>query len=96
MGTLKGVEGMEKPDLKLLPGGKDPGNDWLMALPINTVFLCQKKGDSKPILERCRLLYKRKKTVLLYAYNQKKPYIDVLSQQFSDMFEKIEELKEDE
>ncbi len=86
---------MDKPDLKLLPGGKDPSADWLMALPIGTVFLCQKKGDTKPILERCQVLFKRKKTVLLYAYNQKKPYIDVLSQQFSDMFEKIEELDDE-
>lgn len=77
-----------------LPGGKDPTNNWLEALPQGTVFTCKPRAMQKGALDVFTLEYHVCfKTVLetkLFENLNDERYFWVITKNFSRAFEQVE------
>jgi hypothetical protein len=87
---LDEAEVINHPKLELLQGGKDGKSNWLLALPVGTIFMSKKKGELEFVCHQWIIDWKGKRGVLLTSNLPIKQELPVDSLSFSLTNEMIE------
>lgn len=84
------AEVINHPKLSLMQGGKDGNVNWLKALPVNTIFLAKKRGDTEFVCHQFVLDWKGKRGALLTSNLPSKAEVPVDMLVFSMLHECVE------